>query len=166
MMKLSIAIILISLLSNGLFKREKLPELNQKIVDYVATVIGTQVDRGECWDLAAAALTYSGAYFDRSTEKAVLIYGRRVDPKKEPVLPGDLMQLENVVLQYTKGNASYTEQMAHHTAIIYQVKENGELELAHQNTGFWGRKVGLSAFDLHHLKKGKVYIYRPVSSKP
>ncbi|MEM9340247.1 MAG: hypothetical protein AAGA66_16045 [Bacteroidota bacterium] len=147
------------------FKTE-LPDLNQKIVTYVDSVMGTKVDRGECWDLAAGALAYADAYFDRSSKKTAIIYGRRVNPDKEEVFPGDLIQFANVKLQWKDGNTIYTEEMGQHTAIVYQVNGTKNYEIAHQNTSAWGKKVKTSNFNLAHLQKGKVMIYRPVKEKP
>jgi hypothetical protein len=139
-----------------------LPELNAKIIAYVDEVMGTKVARGECWDLAAGALAQSGAYFDRSSQKTVLIYGRKVNPEKEEIFPGDLIQFENVQLEWKEGNSIYSSSMAHHTAIVYKVNEKGNYEMAHQNTGGWGKKVGVSNFRLDRVTKGKVKIYRPI----
>ncbi|HUW06329.1 MAG TPA: hypothetical protein VMW01_08700 [Williamwhitmania sp.] len=136
---------------------QELPVLNQKIVDYVTTVIGKKVDRGECWDLANRALTNNNAEWDGEYK-----YGKRIDPKKDVVLPGDIIQFENVKVVYKKGNTTTTEMMPHHTAIVYKVIAPGVYELAHQNTGFSGRKVGLSEFNLTNMVKGRIYFYRPV----
>lgn len=127
--------------------------------------MGKKVARGECWDLAAGALEYSGAYFDRSTKKAVLIYGRRLDPKKEEVFPGDMIQFENVKVQYKKGASTFTESMGHHTAVVYKVNGPGDFTIAHQNTSSWGKKVGVSTFKLDRVVKGKIMIYRPIKEK-
>lgn len=156
--------VLLLLLSSFTFKAE-LPELNNKIVEYLNSVMGTKVDRGECWDLAAGALAYSGAYFDRSSMKTVSIYGRKLNPKKEAILPGDLIQFENVEMQWKDGNTTYKESMAQHTAIVYQVNGALNYEIAHQNTSAWGKKVGVSNFRLDRVTKGKVMIYRPVKEK-
>ena len=142
-----------------------LPNLNVKVVDYVESVMGKKVARGECWDLAAGALEYSGAYFDRSTKKSVLIYGRKLNPKKEEIFPGDMIQFENVKVKWKEGLTFYTESMEHHTAIVYKVNAAGNYEIAHQNTGKWGRKVGVSNFRLDRIVKGKVMIYRPIEKK-
>jgi len=142
-----------------------LPELNARIVEYLDSVMGKKVARGECWDLAAGALAYSGAYFDRSTKKAVLIYGRRVNPKKEEIFPGDLIQFENVKVQWKEKNGTYTESMEHHTAIVYKVNSPSNYEIAHQNTKNTGRKVGVSNFRLDRVIKGRVMIYRPIKDK-
>ncbi len=139
--------------------QENIPPLNQKIVAYVATTIGKKVDRGECWDLANQALKQNEAMWDWAYE-----YGQLIDPLKETVFPGDIIQFENVEVKYKKGNATYTETMDHHTAIVYRVinQENKIFELAHQNTEFSGRKVGLSEFNLKNVTKGKAMFYRPV----
>lgn len=146
--------------------KSDLPDLNAKIITYVDSVMGKKVDRGECWDLAAGALAYSGAYFDRSSQKTITIYGRRLNTKKEEVLPGDLIQFENVDMKWTEGNTTYTSSMGQHTAIVYKVNAPGDFEIAHQNTSQWGKKVGVSNFNLNHVTKGKIMIYRPIDEKP
>jgi hypothetical protein len=155
---------LLLLLSSFTFKTE-LPELNAKIITYLDSVMGKKVDRGECWDLAAGALAYSGAYFDRSSMKTVTIYGRELNYKKEEVLPGDLIQFENVELAWKDGNTTYKETMGQHTAVVYKVNGPLNYEIAHQNTGQWGKKVGVSNLDLNNLAKGKLWIYRPIKEK-
>jgi hypothetical protein len=141
--------------------QENIPPLNQKIVAYVTTTIGTKVDRGECWDLANQALKQNEAIWDWAYE-----YGQLIDPVKETVFPGDIIQFENVEVKYKKGNTTFTETMDHHTAIVYRVidQDNKIFELAHQNTNFSGRKVGLSEFNLNQVTKGKTMFYRPVPS--
>jgi hypothetical protein len=147
--------LIISLLS-AVAQDNKLPELNKKIIKYVKSVIGTQVDRGECWDLANQALTRNHAKWDGEYQ-----YGKPIDPKKDDVLPGDLIQFKNVKVTYKVGNTIYKEIMAHHTAIVYKVLGPGKFEIAHQNNGFSGRKVGISSLDISTVTKGKMYFYRP-----
>jgi len=142
-----------------------IPELNAKIVEYLDSVMGKQVDRGECWDLALGALTYSGAYFDRRSKRTVNIYGRLVDPKREEIFPGDLIQFENVKMQWKKRYTTFNESMKHHTAIVYSVNEKGNYQIAHQNTKNTGRRVGVSNFRLDRVIKGRVMIYRPIKEK-
>ena len=158
------SIVLVICLSSFTFNPE-LPDLNKKIITYVDSVMGTKVDRGECWDLAAKALAFSGAYFDRSSMKTVTIYGRKLNPKKEDVFPGDLIQFEDVEMKWTVGNTTYSSAMGQHTAIVYKVNAPGDFEIAHQNTSEWGKKVGVSGFNLNHVTKGKVMIYRPIKEK-
>ena len=134
----------------------KIPELNKKIIKYVKSVVGTQVDRGECWDLANQALTRNHAKWDGAYE-----YGKPINPKKDVVYPGDLIQFKNVKVTYKVGNTIYKEVMAHHTAVVYKVLGPGKYEIAHQNNGFSGKKVGISSLDLSNVTKGKLFFYRP-----
>ena len=138
--------------------QEEIPILNKKIVSYVKSVIGKQVDRGECWDIANQALTKNNAKWDGEYK-----YGEPLNFKKDKIFPGDMIQFKNVKVTYTVGNTTYKETMTHHTAIVYKVISKDKYELAHQNTGFSGRKVGLSTLDLSTVVKGKMFFYRPVS---
>lgn len=136
---------------------DTVPQLNQKIISLVREQIGRTVDRGECWDLAALVLNQTGAKWDgRYT------FGQKVDPEKDCVYAGDIIQFEGVKIKYTKGRAVFEETMAHHTAIIIDIKSKGVYTLAHQNTGTSGRKVGLSDIDVSTIVKGKYQIFRPV----
>jgi hypothetical protein len=144
-----------------------LPPLNAKIVEYIEKVRGTRVDRGECWDLAFRALEYSGAYFDRSSKRTINIYGRLLDPEKEEVLPGDLIQFENVKLEWMMDKyTTYRAEMKHHTAIVYSVNGPGDYQIAHQNTQEWGKRVDINQFKMDRVVKGDIMIYRPVKEKP
>ncbi|NJK96116.1 MAG: hypothetical protein HC905_15470 [Bacteroidales bacterium] len=140
----------------GLMAQKVSPELNKKIVAYVNSVMGQQVDRGECWDLAYQALNRNNAKWNGE-----YIYGKEIDPQKDEVFPGDIIQFEKVKVKYINGNTITTETMGHHTAIVYKVYKKGKYQLAHQNTGFSGRKVGLSDFELENVIKGKMKFYRP-----
>jgi len=155
-MRLLKFIISIILIQNSAYAQYPTPKINKNIVDYVSTVIGKKVDRGECWDLANRALTKANAKWDHEYK-----YGIPVDPLTDNIFPGDLIQFENVVLKYEKGGRHFKENMAHHTGIIYKVTAKGEYQIAHQNNGQHGRKVGLSDFKLVDITKGKAFFYRP-----
>lgn len=144
-----------------IFWKSSIPDLNSKVIEFVDSVIGKQVDRGECWDLAAAALDHAGAYLDRSNFKNIDVFGKVLNLKKDTIYPGDIIQIENVKLEYSKGNGIYTETMPHHTAIVYEVLSTNHFKIAHQNTSFSGRKVGISELNMDHVKKGKIIFYRP-----
>ncbi len=135
---------------------DTIPVLNQNIIKFVSKVIGKKVDRGQCWDLAAKALDEVGANWNHEYKFGVLL-----NPKLDSIYPGDIIQFENVKLKYEINGGKFYEEMQHHTAIIYEVLNQTEFVLAHQNTGFSGKKVGLSPIDLKTLKKGKIKIYRP-----
>jgi hypothetical protein len=136
---------------------DTVPALNQEILSLVTKQIGKTVDRGECWDVAAMVLNTTGAKWDKRYE-----FGRRVDPAKECIYPGDLIQFEGVNIKYKKGQGVYTESMGHHTAMVYEVKAKGVYVLAHQNTAKSGRTVGLSDLDMSTIISGKYQFYRPV----
>ena len=146
-----------------IFSQSKdIPAINQDIVKYIRTVIGEQVGRGECWDLADAALTVSHAKFDKSSQKTLYIFGDEYNPKKVTVLPGDILQMENVIVKYQNDNMVLTENYGHHTAIVYEVVDDKNLKIAHQNTSFSGRTVGISILRLNDVQKGKIRYYRPI----
>lgn len=130
--------------------------LNQQIIEFVNSKMNKKVGKGECWDLANEALTLVQAKWDGN-----LKFGRKLDYKKECIYPGDIIQFEKVKVKYTENKVTYQEAMAHHTAIIYEVKGKGEYVLAHQNTAYTGRKVGTSALNLMNVTGGKITIYRP-----
>lgn len=155
MMRFILPLVLIFLQVRGY--AQDLLELNQQILTFVEENIGQQVQRGECWDLVAVPLKAYGAKWDLAYE-----YGRKYSPKKEQVIKGDIIQFENVKLQYTKGNTTYTEMMEHHTAVVYEVIDETTFKIAHQNNGFSGRKVGISELDLTTVKKGDLLFYRPI----
>ena len=133
-----------------------LPVINQRVLEFVNAHMGERVDRGECWDLAAFALNDAGAKWNGKLQ-----YGRLLDPGKEPVLPGDIIQLEGVEFKWHEGDATNVITMPHHTAIVYEVKSSGNYVVAHQNMQGIGRKVGLGTIVLEHRSKGKIMIYRP-----
>ncbi|MDW3191082.1 MAG: hypothetical protein R8G66_01920 [Cytophagales bacterium] len=143
----------------------ELPELNKKVIEYVNKNMRQKVGRGECWDLAAGALAYSNAYFDRSSKKTVTIYGRELNPKNDEILPGDMIQFKNVRMKWREGNTYHQSSMIKHTAIVYEVNGPGDYEIAHQNTGAWGKKVGVSNLKLSRMTSGRIWVYRPVASK-
>lgn len=154
---ISITGILLSLNSNA---QNNIPDLNKEIIKYVKSVVGKKVDRGECWDLANQALKLINADWDKA-----YVYGDALDIKKDEIFPGDLIQFENVKTKWTEGNATYTEIMTHHTAIVYKVIDKGIYEIAHQNTQFSGRKVGISELNLNHVTEGDIFFYRPTKKR-
>ena len=133
------------------------PLINKQILDFVKSKIKKKVGRGECWDLASEALKLVDAKWDGKYK-----YGKEVFVERDCIFSGDIIQFENVVLKYTIDGREYKEKMAHHTAIIYEVKGKGDFILAHQNTSFTGKKLGLSPLDIKNVTKGKFTIYRPV----
>ncbi len=157
-MKIKLTLVLIaSVFACNIFAQSKIPPLNQKIVDYVETVIGKKVDRGECWDLAAVPLYANNAKWSGEYE-----FGKLVDPQKNTIYPGDIIQFKNVKLKYEKDDMIFTQNLAHHTAIVYKVNGKGDYEIADQNNHFSGKKVGISTLRLEDVVQGKLKFYRPV----
>lgn len=61
------------------------PPLNKRIIQFVDSNKGRQVGGGECWDLAAKAFEYAGAYLDRSSAGSLNVFGKPVDPWKDVI---------------------------------------------------------------------------------
>ncbi len=135
------------------------PELNKSIKEYADSVIGTQVGRGECWDLAAQALNQHNAKWDGQYK-----YGKPLDPEQDTIYAGDIIQFKNVKLEYNKGMQIIKESMKKHTAIVYEVLSKGVYRIAHQNTTLGGKKVIITTFAINTMKRGKLYFYRPVKA--
>jgi len=138
---------------------DDIPDLNKQLIGFVKTTINTRVGRGECWDLAAEALNHCNARWDKK-----FAFGKLVDPKKECVYAGDIMQFEGVTVRYEKNGYFYEDIMDRHTAIIYAIKDDGEYVMAEQNTSQAGRKVALHPLNLKNVIQGRYRIYRPVGS--
>ena len=133
---------------NTILAQNELPPVNQKILDFSTKSMGKKVDRGECWDLAKFALDYAGAKWE-----APFDYGKIVDPKKDTILAGDIIQFEKV-------KSSNGISFPHHTAIVYKVISSGKYLIAHQNFNNI-RKVGTLELDLSFVTKGSIKFFRP-----
>jgi hypothetical protein len=135
---------------------DSIPILNKQIIVFVKNALSKKIGRGECWDLAAQALNKVGATWDKN-----YVFGREVDIKKDCIYPGDVIQFEGIEIEYEKKGILYKEELEHHTAIIYKVKDKTNFVVAEQNTSTLGKKVGLSALELKSILKGSYKIYRP-----
>ena len=135
--------------------------VNRAVADYVQAHLGKKVDRGECWDLAAFALNEAGAKWD-----GLHGFGTLVDPSKDCLMPGDIIQFEGVLLEQRTATSVRQESYGHHTAIVMEVHADGTLRIGHQNQGSTGRKVGISDLDLNDMVKGTCTYYRPLADLP
>lgn len=135
---------------------DTIPTLNRRIVDYVQAHMGKKVDRGECWDLAAGALNESGATWD-----GFYGFGTVVDWRKDEILPGDIVQFENVGVEHREGNGIRRETFVKHTAIVVEVQGRGTYVLAHQNFEN-ERRVTTYQLLITDVRGGKLRFYRPV----
>jgi hypothetical protein len=145
----------ISLLSFGQ-KCGNTPEHNQEIVELAKKKIKKKVGTGECWDLAQYVLDETSSEWDHFE-----VYGRLINPKRECIYPGDIIQFEKVKLKWKDGKFTYTESMMHHTAVVMKVVNKNEVVIAHQNTAQTGKKVGESELFFDRITSGKYLIYRP-----
>lgn len=135
------------------------PAFNQNIVDLASAKINKKVGTGECWDLAKMVLDETGADWDGYEN-----FGEVINHKSECIYAGDIIQFKNVKITWEDGKYTYEEEMKHHTAIVHEVKSDGNIVLIHQNTGQHGRKVGTTLFRINDMKKGKITVYRPQTS--
>ena len=137
---------------------DSIPALNKQLISFVNSKLKTKVGTGQCWDLAQQALNTTDAKWNGQ-----YVFGKEVNYKTDCIYPGDIMQFENVLVEYEKDGGQWQETMGHHTAFIYEVKGKGDFLLAHQNFGPQGKKVGLTTLNLANIKKGEFKIYRPVN---
>ena len=154
-----IYLLLTLLIGNYAFSQcDSVNELNTKIVALAEQKVGKKVLRGECWDLAKYLLDENNCKWD-----GLYIYGEELS-KSACLMPGDIVQFKNVKLKYVRNGQTFQEIMTHHTAIIAEVKGEGDFVILHQNTGQFGKKVGKSIFRTSEMIKGSIKIYRPVSN--
>lgn len=136
---------------------DSLPAVNKGVVSFVREHVGERVGRGECWDLAAAALNAAKAEWDRNYG-----FGRVVDHGKEAVLPGDIVQFEGAEFRWEEGSAVHTARMPRHTAVVLEVIAPGVYTIGEQNTREHGRRVGLGDLVLTRQIGGTIGFFRPI----
>jgi hypothetical protein len=136
------------------------PLLNQQVLAFARQHLGKRVGNGECWTLAADAITAAGGERPRG-----YVHGRELRPG-ETVLPGDIMQFNSVRLENRKGWRTMGH--PHHTAVIQSASGSKTYSLLHQNFGGGeeGKKVQSITINLGELTSGTVTIYRPRRSEP
>jgi hypothetical protein len=121
-----------------------------KILEFCKTNFGKKVDRGECWDLAYAALNYANADWSSPFN-----FGDKVDYKKSELKPADVLQFTDAKFMFPNRSMSFPQ----HTAIVYKVDKT-KITVYHQN--FNNRKyVDTLTFTLENITKGKIEAYRP-----
>ena len=133
-----------------------IPQLNQRIVSFVQGQEGKKVGRGECWDLASEALNSGGATWDGR-----YAFGDLVDWRKQEILPGDIVQFENVEVETRSGNRTIRERYVKHTAVVMAVAGKGLFTIAHQNVEPVGKKVAKGELHMGDVRSGKLRFYRP-----
>jgi len=129
-----------------------LPDFNRRVVAYCQANLDRAVGTGECLDLAAAALQAAG-----TKRRGIYTWGREL-AAQEPVIPGDILQMELVEMRAP----GFTRNYAHHTAVVEQVRPDA-LVVLHQNVAPKGRIVQRDTWPRNALKSGQIVAYRPTS---
>jgi hypothetical protein len=152
------------------------PEVNKKILAFCTDHLGQQVSDGECAMLVNEAFKESGAMRKKDIPKPAgdtlrdddYVWGKLLGPNDE-VLPGDIIQLRDVVIKTRKGNRTWTETMTHHTAVIKAVLGKNHFAVLHQNAGGVTaekkKTVHAGEFDLNFKTQGEYWIYRPLPAE-
>jgi hypothetical protein len=128
-------------------------ELNDKIIEYVSSVMGTTVGRGECWDLAQEALDRNLADWSRPTN-----FGRLRNPEIDEIKPGDIIQFRSLkITERLPGGVTkwLTLGAPDHTAVVYKVQGRKRYSVAHQNVGGM-RRVITADVDLTKVTGGHI----------
>ena len=95
-----------------------LPLANQKVLEFVDSVMGTKVGVGECSDL-----TMNAQYYLKKNQV-------KSKTKVKKILPGDFISFHRAVFVSDLGvKTSFVE----HYAIVYDVITQDEIIIAHQN---------------------------------
>ena len=157
-------------------KAPQVPELNQKVVKFCIANLGKKVDNGECAQLVSLAFRDVGAkvWGELPAPKPPMqaddyVWGRLLNPDKETIFPGDIIQFRDVEIKSVYPNRSWrTWSYPHHTAVIYQVVGKNKYVVLHQNVGDRTKTleqkqvVQKEALDLSRKFEGTVWLYRPI----
>jgi len=145
-------------------------DLNAAVRKFADSKRGQPVGNGECWDLVKEALQAAGAKLPGQGGYGTYEFGK-VIPLKD-VLPGDILQFENVAFKHRYPNGSwYEDKFEHHTAIVsrHLPEVQGKvLGLLHQNVN-GNRTVQTGTINLDHKqsldpsKASTLTAYRPQS---
>ena len=157
-------------------KAPQVPELNQKVVKFCIANLGKKVDNGECAQLVSLAFRDVGAkvWGELPAPKPPMqaddyVWGRLLNPDKETIFPGDIIQFRDVEIKIVYPNRSWrTWSYPHHTAVVYQVVGKNKYVVLHQNVGDRTKTleqkqvVQKEALDLSRKLEGTVWLYRPI----
>jgi hypothetical protein len=112
---------------------------------------GRKVGDGECWALANEAFKAAGK---KRPGRDLRVWGRVVDPKREEVRAGDIVEFESAIF------ADGVRTGPNHTAVVTVGGSDGLLTVAEQN--FIGMKrVTTRPMNLNSRLYGRVTVYRP-----
>ena len=144
--KILVSVLLsLTLLIISSFNSYRLPQANQKVLEYVETVLGKKVGTGECSDLIF------NAQFHLKKEKI------NSNTKTKKILPGDFISFQSAIFKDDKNNELHFG--AHH-AIIYRLINVHEIIIVHQNHNNY-KIVQKLDLNLNNLTSGKFEIKHP-----
>lgn len=124
---------------------DSIPPANQKMLEFAALKMGKKIGNGICAEFVRAAMDYS-------VGSPVWFSDRKVDLRREWIIPGDILYMS-----WKRGRKS-------HVAVVTKVLERHRVEVAHQNFNKI-KYVVTSTYNLRDkIKDGrKVIVYRPTS---
>lgn len=128
---------------------ENIPRVNRVVVEAARKMFGTRVRDGDCTRLPEDCLKAAGV-----GKRGVYRWGREVG-RREPWLPGDILQMERASVK-TPG---VTHVFAHHSAVVEQVGRDAIVVL-HQNVPPQGKVVQRQVWPIAGIT-GYVVAYRP-----
>jgi hypothetical protein len=147
-------------------------DLGVKVAQYCKDNLGQTVGDGECGTLAAKALEAAGATpfhkFKETPGPGDFVWGelvfvveirdgrRKRDPPDGKARPGDVVQYRDAMFRTGSGGVFVA---AHHTAVVGEVKSNGDLVVYQQNVG--KREVTRTTLRPNDLAGGWIRVYRP-----
>lgn len=134
---------------------DTLTTVNLQVLESAKNHLGKKVLRGECWDLVSFALNEAKADWD-----GYLAFGKEINPHKECIMPGDVVEFRKCKFSTVRGNVTSTMTMEKHYGIVFYVPGNNSFVLLHQNFGST-KKVLETEIPLNDLVKGSVIFYRP-----
>lgn len=111
-----------------------MPTLNQRIVSYAQSKLGTKVGNGECWTLANNALRAAGAVTPSGSGASLYVWGRIVAQSR--LAAGNIIQFSNYQLRIDNPDGSWrtlTRGAPRHTAIVESVGSNGAVVVLEAN---------------------------------
>jgi hypothetical protein len=121
-----------------------------RIAAYCIAQSGRKVGNGECWTLANEAFKSAGT---RRPGSDLRVWGRVIDPNKEGVKPGDVVEFRSARFS----NGIITGPV--HTAVVVKSGTQEEFTIAEQN---WGKKtVRFREMSAVNLIGGELIVYRP-----
>jgi hypothetical protein len=147
-------------------------DLAEKVVKFCKDNLGQTVGDGECGTLAAKALETAGATpfhkFKETPGPGDFVWGdlvfvvelkdgkRRRDPPDAKAQPGDVVQYRDAMFRTGSGGIFLAP---HHTAVVVEVKSNGDMIIYQQNVG--KREVTKATLQPNALAGGWIRVYRP-----